>query len=1148
TAMTFMKFRLGVDMGVNLIKAIVCSLLTVFLFMPAMLMLFGRAMDRTKHRRFVPKISFVGRFAYATRFVLPLIFVALVVGAYIIYGRCSYAYNVDMVPAFRQTEYEASKTEIAENFGSSNVVAVLLPAGDYASEKALLEDLSACDEVRSANGLAAVEAMDGYCLGDEIGFREFSGIAGVDETSAKALFAYYAADNGDHRAAQGDLESYKAPLLDLFLFLHRVLESGNVDLELPASQLAMVDELYGQLSLAASQLQGKNYSRLLLELDLPVQSDETFAFLDHIHVLASRYYEDGICLTGDSVSAKDFRDSFATDNRVVGLMSLGLVMLILFFTFRSFGMPLLLILVIQGSIWMNFAIATLRNTPVFFLCILIVSAIQMGANIDYAIVVSTRYREFRETMDPKEAIITTLNLAFPTVITSGLMMVCAGLLIGFQVSQCIIAGMGYYVGTGTSISIALILFALPQLLLLGDRFVALTTINTEKLAFLRFVKRNRRRFAAGLLAAAAVFALVLTPGAIRLGVDYASRVEKQSDSLLERAEGLEALAGKLGADSTKVAELKYQFAEQLVTDEVGAQLLAEGEAEYQAGLEEYTAGKELFDEKSALLEDAKAQYDAGAAQLYAGQAQYDEGLAQYNAAKAEYEAGKQKLAEGQAAYDAGKAKYDAGAEKLAEGQAAYDAGKAKYDAGAKKLAEGQAAYDAGLAEYEAGKAAYAAGQQALAEGQAAYDSGLAQYNEGKAQYDAAKAQLDAVSGLYYAVLPLYNEYLDLQAQYDAAVAGGDLIGATALFGLVTAAKLAFETQLGGYSIGGLMQEYQSAQAQLDAAAAQLSAAEQELAAGKAELDAGYAQAAAAEQQLAEAEQQLAAGKAELDAGKAELAAAEKELAAGKVELDAGKAELAAAEKELAAGKAELDAGKAELAAAEPQLSDAKNQLDTAKAQLDAGYAQLGNAGGQIAAGDAQLAEAAEQLEQGEQALKDAEEELSSGRQTLAENRDELNASLAALDAYSSEEEQLSEGVKLLLENEQVKALAGRGASTGEVIRAAKQVFRQSAEDAQKQSTAARNVSLNLLLAAALALMAVLFLIVLRSSFAPALLASVSALAALLTLVYWRSRCTDLESLLPLAALLLAIFGVLFAGQMFGRSRAERSEKQTQPAE
>ena len=80
--MTMMKFSLGADLGLTLIKAIVCSLLTVFLFMPALLMLFGKAMDKTRHRRFVPKINFVGRFAYASRYVMPIFFVILVAGGY----------------------------------------------------------------------------------------------------------------------------------------------------------------------------------------------------------------------------------------------------------------------------------------------------------------------------------------------------------------------------------------------------------------------------------------------------------------------------------------------------------------------------------------------------------------------------------------------------------------------------------------------------------------------------------------------------------------------------------------------------------------------------------------------------------------------------------------------------------------------------------------------------------------------------------------------------------------------------------------------------------------------------------------------------------------------------------------------------------
>lgn len=1099
TAMTFMKFRLGVDMGICLIKAILCSLLTVFLFMPVLLMIFGRAMDKTKHRRFVPKISFVGKFAYATRYVLPILFVLLVIGAYHVFGQTNYAYAQDIVPARNMTEREASRAEIEEAFGGSNLVAVLVPTGDYASERALLEDLGDCSEVKSASGLAGVEAVDGFSLGDEIGFRDFTRIAGVDETAGQALFAYYAAEHGDHRVATDDLQNYKAPLLDLFLFLHERVEAGDVELE--PEQRSMIDGLYSQLSLAAKQLQGKNYSRLVLDLNLPVQSDETFEFLERIHVLASKYYPEDVCLTGDSVSAKDFKDAFATDNRVVGLMSLGLVMLILFFTFKSFGMPLLLILVIQGSIWMNFAIATLQGSPVFFLCYLIVSAIQMGANIDYAIVVSTRYQEFRETMEPKDAIITTLNLAFPTVITSGLMMVCAGLLIGFRVSQCIIAGMGYYVGTGTSISIVLILFALPQLLLLGDKFVAVTTVHTEKLGLLRVLKKNQRRIAAGLLAAAALFALIVAPGVLRSGRLLSKQEKEQSEALLARTAELKELSEKLGAESTMYAALKYQFAEQLVTDEVGTQYLEEGEAQYLAGLEEYEAGKAQYDEGAAQLADAKEQYKAGAAKLAAGQTQYDEGLAQYKAALAEYQAGKKKLEDGQAAYDKG----------LAE----YNQGKADYAAGEQKLAEGQAAYDAGLAAHDAG-------QQQLAEGQAAYDAGLAQYNEGKAQYDQAKAALDSVSGLYNTVMPLYNEYLDAQARYDEAVASGDMVSALVLGTTLSAAQLAFETRLGGYSISGLIAEYQNAQAQLNVAAGQLAAAEQELAAGKAELDKGYAELAAAEQQLAD-------GKAELDAGYAQLADA--------------KQQLAAAEKQLAEGKAELDAGYAQLAVAEPQLAEAKAQLDSAKAQLDAGYAELGAGAVQIREGDEQLAEAGEQLKEGEEKLADAEKEIISGRETLEENRDKLRESLSALDEFSSEEERLSEGVKLLMENERVKALAGRTASTAEVINAAEQVFRQNAGNAEEQAAVSRRVALNLMLASALALLAVLLLAVLHTAFAPALLAAVSALAALLSLVYWNSRCAGMNALLPVAAVLLAVFGILFAQLMF-RSRKAKA----QPAE
>nr|AHF25268.1 RND family transporter [uncultured bacterium Contig1604] len=878
TAMTLMKFRLGVDLGITLIKAILCSLLTVFLFMPALLMLFGRAMDKTRHRRFVPRISFVGRFAYKTRFVIPVLFALLVAAGYWLVQRVPYAYSMDLVPAFRETDMERAKKEIRAQFGANNTVALLVPSGDFGAEKELLDTLSACPEVKSATGLATIQALDGCSLGDEVDAVTFAQIAGVDETSAQALFAYYAAEQGEHRAAREDLSGYKAPILDLFLFLHERVEAGDV--ELAEEQAELVRTLYEQLSMVRAQLTSENYSRLILDLDLPVQSEETFRFLDRIHQIAARWYDSGVVLTGDSVSALGFRDSFASDNTVVGLMSLGLVMLILFFTFKSFGMPLLLILVIQGSIWLNFSVATLKGDYVFFLCYLIVGAIQMGANIDYAIVVSTRYRELRETMGKQDAIIETLNLAFPTVITSGLMMVCAGLLVGFGVSQCIIAGMGYYVGTGTSISLVLILFALPQVLLLGDSFVSATTLRGRSSGLLGFLRKRRLRLAGVLLAAACVFALIAAPLALRESSALPQQTRERAESLLARTDELRKLADELEQQGEDLDALRYDFAQQLVTDEVGSAQLAEGEQQLAEGQQQYDEGLAQYEEGAALLDEAEEQYWAGAAQLADAQAQYDAGLA------------------------------------------AYEAGQAQVEAARQELADGQARYDEGLAAYEAGQAAYEEGQRQLAEGQQQYDQALL-------QYEAAQAAMTAISPLYQTALALQQRVDELQQQYDEAEAAGDYAAMLRIAAQLTPARAALQTQLGGMSLQDLIARYQAAQQQL-------AEAEQQLTEGRQALDAGYAQAAEAEQQLAEAEQQLAEGKQALDEGYAQLAEAEQQLAEAEQQLAEGKQALDAGYAQLYQGGSEIAAGREELADAEQQLAEGSSALAESREQLEEG--------------------------------------------------------------------------------------------------------------------------------------------------------------------------------------------------------------------
>ena len=232
--------------------------------------------------------------------------------------------------------------------------------------------------------------------------------------------------------------------------------------------------------MALDQLQGENYSRMLVYLTLPEEGEETFDFLSEIHDIAGKYYDESkVVVVGQSTSEKDLKQTFQRDNTVVSVVSILAVLAVLLFTFLSAGMPVLLIAVIQGAIWINFSFPALEHNNLFFIGYLIVSSIQMGANIDYAIVISGRYMELRKFMEKKEAVVETLNFAFPTIITSGSMMVLAGFAIGQLTSDGAICGIGQSLGRGTVISILLVMFVLPQILMVGEKVINKTSFEVS---------------------------------------------------------------------------------------------------------------------------------------------------------------------------------------------------------------------------------------------------------------------------------------------------------------------------------------------------------------------------------------------------------------------------------------------------------------------------------------------------------------------------------------------------------------------------------------------------------------------------------------------------------------------------------------------
>ena len=478
-AMMFMQFRIGFDLGLVLIKAILLSMLSVFTLMPGLLMLFSKAMERTRHKNFVPQIDRWGKLVYALRHIGVPVFIVCIVGGFLLSNQCPYVYGDNSVMTVRRNDNQAAADRVEAAFGKQNVMALVVPKGDTDSEKAILKRLSALDEVDYAMGLANVEAKPGYYLTDPLTPRQFSEMMDLSYEEACILYAAYTADQEDNYGPiVGGIDSYTVPAMDMILFIYQEKEKGYVTLDEQDEQ--DINDAYQQITDAQTQMLGPNYTRMVLNLNLPEEGTETFGFLKKLHEIADSYYgADNVYLVGNSTSDYDQSVSFARDNVMISVLSVVFVILVLVFTFNSVGLPILLILVIQGSIWINFTFPTLMHTNIFFMSYLIVTSIQMGANIDYAIVISTWYSDLKTQMSPREALIKALDLSFPTVLTSGSILSAAGYLIGQITTEPSIVGIGQCLSRGTLISMFLVMFVLPQILVLGDRIVEKTSFQMK---------------------------------------------------------------------------------------------------------------------------------------------------------------------------------------------------------------------------------------------------------------------------------------------------------------------------------------------------------------------------------------------------------------------------------------------------------------------------------------------------------------------------------------------------------------------------------------------------------------------------------------------------------------------------------------------
>lgn len=243
-----------------------------------------------------------------------------------------------------------------------------------------------------------------------------------------------------------------------------------VDPELPTSMIP-IDVL--------NQFQSENYSQILINTNIINEDENMYLFSNELNELIKEYYDD-YYLAGNSPSITDIKNTATNDSLYVTLISLGSVLFILLIIFKFNLTPIILVFLIQTSIWINFSIPYLENSSLAFIGYLVVSSLQLGATIDYAVLLAGRYQEERLKTNPFESMKNAITGSTPSILTSSLILTVAGYLIGMISSVDAVKEMGTLIGRGALLSGILVLFILGPLLVIFDKITNRKLRRNEK--------------------------------------------------------------------------------------------------------------------------------------------------------------------------------------------------------------------------------------------------------------------------------------------------------------------------------------------------------------------------------------------------------------------------------------------------------------------------------------------------------------------------------------------------------------------------------------------------------------------------------------------------------------------------------------------
>lgn len=397
-ALIVMRFRIGADLGLALAKGIALSLITVFILSPGLILYSNKLIEKTAHKSFMPKFN--GFAKVVSKFMIPftIIFAVIIIPCYLGSINNSYYYGSSKIFG-SETKLGQDTEKIEATFGKSNNYVLMVPKGDFSTEKELSDSLKEIPQVSSI-------------------------ISYVDKAGA----------------------------------------------EVPTEYLN--EEVL-------SKLISDNYSRMVLNIKTDYEGEEAFDVVKKIRKTAEKYYPNKYYLAGESVSTYDLMETVTDDTLKVNFIAIGSIFLVLLLSMKSISIPIILVIAIETAIWFNLSIPYYMDSPIFYIAYLIISSIQLGATVDYAILMTDRYMEFRTEFDKKTSIKKTISAVMVSILTSGTVMTVMGFLLGGMTTHGVLSQLGYLLGKGTLCSLIIVIFVVPGLLYSLDKLIQKTSLGLK---------------------------------------------------------------------------------------------------------------------------------------------------------------------------------------------------------------------------------------------------------------------------------------------------------------------------------------------------------------------------------------------------------------------------------------------------------------------------------------------------------------------------------------------------------------------------------------------------------------------------------------------------------------------------------------------